>query len=276
MARDRVDAHRHGAESSSETGPAKGLPMPYDAPRSWIRFVALRSPTIAGFAIRLGRSHSVLRSFRRSASSTRRILAFACVAFATIEALGIGLFYARERARLHTHMNDASLKEFREDAQLVFVAPGIDRPATREARAARLADDEPILGVNVGGHPRAYRVLAMQEKTDHIVNDVIGGRPVTVTYCNLYDRARAFTGKPTGSPLPIAQGGLCTDGMIIRVGDSAYSQKSLESASPRVAAPPFPFSPLPLERTTWKEWRTRYPETDVFEGVDPGDVGTPR
>lgn len=249
--------------------------MHHDAPRSRIRLVALRSATIAGPAILLGRARSVLRNSGRADSSSRWILAFACVAFATIVALGIGLLYAQERARLHKHMHDTSMPENPEDTQLVFIAPGIDRPATREARAARLADDEAILGVSVGGHHRAYRILAMQEKTDHIVNDVIGGRPVTVTYCNAYDCARAFTGGPTGSPLPIAQGGLCTEGMIIRVGDSAYSQKSLKSASPRIAVPPFPFSLFPVERTTWKEWRTRYPETDVFEGVGPAEAATP-
>ena len=45
---------------------------------------------------------------------------------------------------------------------------------------AQMRDDEPVLGVSLGGEHRAYSVPTLSRH--EIVNDVVGGRPIAVTW----------------------------------------------------------------------------------------------
>jgi len=73
--------------------------------------------------------------------------------------------------------------------------PPIDDPKfVAPEEAAFLAGNEPVLAVEVGGEAKAYPLQIM---TWHeIVNDEIGGVPVTVTYCPLCNTGIAFE-RPT-------------------------------------------------------------------------------
>jgi Protein of unknown function (DUF3179) len=73
--------------------------------------------------------------------------------------------------------------------------PPIDDPEFMPAREVSFLDDrEPVLVVDVRGEARAYPLQIM---TWHeIVNDEIGGVPVTVTYCPLCNTGIAFE-RPT-------------------------------------------------------------------------------
>jgi hypothetical protein len=69
--------------------------------------------------------------------------------------------------------------------------PSIDDPAfVAVAEADGLAPDEPVMSLSVGGEARAYpvRILMWHE----IVNDVVAGTPVAVTYCPLCNAALVF------------------------------------------------------------------------------------
>ena len=70
--------------------------------------------------------------------------------------------------------------------------PPIDRPSFVEPSAASawLADNEPVVVYEENGDARAYplQILIWHE----IVNDTVGGRPVTVTFCPLCNTAIAF------------------------------------------------------------------------------------
>ncbi len=69
--------------------------------------------------------------------------------------------------------------------------PAIDRPRFVPASRARsLSPEEPVLAVTVNGEARAYplRVLLWHE----VVNDVVGGVPVVVTYCPLCNTGIAW------------------------------------------------------------------------------------
>ena len=73
--------------------------------------------------------------------------------------------------------------------------PPIDDPKfISAAEAGFLADDEPVLAVEIGGEAKAYplQILTWHE----IVNDTIGDVPVTVTYCPLCNTGIAFE-RPT-------------------------------------------------------------------------------
>ena len=69
--------------------------------------------------------------------------------------------------------------------------PSIDRPEFERAdRVDWLEENEAVLSLTVGGETRAYplRVMTWHE----IVNDVVGGTPVAVTYCPLCNSGVAF------------------------------------------------------------------------------------
>jgi hypothetical protein len=142
--------------------------------------------------------------------------------------------------------------------------PGIERPPTRPAAEAGLADDEAVVGVQAGGRPRAYRLKALSEGAEsHVVNDVLGGVPVSVTHCPFYQCTRVFTGEGA-DPLALRQGGLIWGGMLLRWDGRAYRQETQEPLNPK--APAFPYPKYPNELTTWGAWRRAHPDTDVYLG----------
>ena len=75
--------------------------------------------------------------------------------------------------------------------------PSIDDPTfVAVAEASDLAPSEPVIGLAIEGDARAYplRVLTWHE----IVNDVVGGVPVAVTYCPLCNSAIVFDRRVDG------------------------------------------------------------------------------
>ncbi len=68
--------------------------------------------------------------------------------------------------------------------------PSIDRPRFHSAAEARLAPNDRVIGLYLGGEARAYpqRILVWHE----IVNDTVDGRPVSITYCPLTGSALGF------------------------------------------------------------------------------------
>lgn len=142
----------------------------------------------------------------------------------------------------------------------------IDRPPTRRAAEAGLADSDQVLGVSVGGRHRAYALSALRGAPDrHIVNDHVGGRPLSITACPMSSRVRVFIGPPGDDLLPVAFGGYVKRRLIIRAGEGFYYHDLLEPATEE--GTPFPLTEHPYERTTWKQWRTAHPETDVYVGM---------
>jgi len=77
--------------------------------------------------------------------------------------------------------------------------PAIDAPAFVPVDAAELPAREPVIGLVIGGDARAYplRILIWHE----IVNDVVGGVPVAITYCPLCNSAIAFDRRAGGQVL---------------------------------------------------------------------------
>ncbi len=78
--------------------------------------------------------------------------------------------------------------------------PSIDDPKfVPVAEIGDLADDEPVIGVVIGGEAKAYplRILIWHE----IVNDSVGGIPVTVTFCPLCNSAVVFDRRLEGRVL---------------------------------------------------------------------------
>ncbi len=136
--------------------------------------------------------------------------------------------------------------------------------------ASYLEPDDRVIGVVIDNEARAYplRILAYHE----IVNETIGTLPVAVTYCPLCDSAAVFDRRtPLGTRDFGVSGRLYNSNVLMydRGGEpeSLWSQLKAEGVTgPAVKKP---LKPLPLELTTWSDWRVRYPMTKVL-WAEPG------
>jgi Protein of unknown function (DUF3179) len=143
-------------------------------------------------------------------------------------------------------------------------APAVNRPKTVPAAEAKVADDEDVIGIAVGGKYRAYCVSAMKNPWQHIVNDLLERVPVTVTYCDLLDCVQAFTSDKLGEALNIQNGGINGE-MVLKAKGVAFWQLSGLKIGPDKNSPVFPT--YPFERMKWKDWHRMHPTTDVFVGI---------
>jgi hypothetical protein len=142
----------------------------------------------------------------------------------------------------------------------------IVQPPVLPAGEAELAGGEEVIGVAVGGKARAYRLGAFRFPSRHIVNDLIGGVPVSVTYCDRNDCARVYTDPLASAPLDVTQAGLRDGRMVVRVGGALYDHESGRPLEPGVGRPAIPYQLLPPSRTTWDDWKRLHPETDLYDG----------
>jgi len=154
--------------------------------------------------------------------------------------------------------------------QLVNGGPGPDGiPALTVPRVVSAAEGDGfldpeglVLGVVVNGESRAYphNVLWWHE----IVNDVLGGRPILVTYCPLTGSGLVFDPAIADQPLQFGTSGLLFDNNLVmfdRSTQSLWSQMRVEAICgsfsrtvPRL---------LPVVQSTWAAWKALHPETTV-------------
>jgi hypothetical protein len=148
-------------------------------------------------------------------------------------------------------------------------SPGIETPPTQGAGEARIGDETEIIGICAGGRARAYVVLALGGgPARHVINDLVGGYAVSVTYCDRTKCSRAFGGGRADHPLQMSVAGWLRGGMALRVRGKDYSQETGESLNPE-GGPRLPYAEWPHKRTTWGAWRETHPDTDVYVGGWP-------
>ena len=200
------------------------------------------------------------------ASSGLTRLGIPILGFALLAAVSVLAVYWVERTSLAAWSHKTERYVPTTSVRHMFQMAGVETPPTTSALGATLADDEPVIGIEAAGKFRAYHQVAMSGKTRHVLNDVVGGKAVTVTYCDIADCARAYGGADGSSPLHINLAGLDEGGMILKVDEVAYYQQTGEPADPTTgkAPPPFPYPSFPLTRTTWGEWKTLHPDTDLY------------
>ena len=129
-----------------------------------------------------------------------------------------------------------------------------------------MAESERVFGVAQGGEQRAYplRVLDWHE----MLNDMVGGQPVTLSYCTLCGSGVLFdTRTPAGGTYTFGTSGLLYRSnklMFDRQTWSLWSNLTGEPVVGRLARSGVRLPILPLTLTTWREWRARHPRTTVM------------
>jgi hypothetical protein len=159
--------------------------------------------------------------------------------------------------------------------------PLVDPPllSAAEADAYRLPEHgrllvpgDLVIGLEVGEERCAYplRVLAWHEVVDHL----LGGRALAVTYSPLCESVRVFE-RPADGPGPLvlrASGALWNSNPLLESTASAasttatslWSQLQGRAVAGPAAAAGLRLAPAPYALTTWGEWRALHPDTRVI------------
>ena len=142
--------------------------------------------------------------------------------------------------------------------------PSIDNPQFVAAHEVDyLRDDDIVIGIERDGVARAYplRILIWHE----IVNDVIGGRPVAVTYCPLCGSAMVFDAMAGGERRSFGVSGLLYNSDVLmydRESESLWSQLAMKAVSGPAVGSTLEW--LPSEHMTWAAWKARHPGGQVL------------
>jgi hypothetical protein len=142
--------------------------------------------------------------------------------------------------------------------------PSIDNPAFLPvSQITDLGDREPVIGLEIAGEARAYplRILMWHE----IVNDTVGGRPVTVTYCPLCNAALVFDRMIDGAPDTFGTTGKLRNSDLVmydRKTESWWQQFTGEAIAGEKTGTKLQMVPSRLE--SWELFKARYPDGQVL------------
>ena len=132
-----------------------------------------------------------------------------------------------------------------------------------------LSPKESVIAFAHDGDARAYplRILMWHE----IVNDVVGGKPVVVTYCPLCNAAIVFDARVNGTAHTFGTTGKLRKSDLImydRATDSWWQQFSGEAIAGAMTGKRLTF--LPARLMSWQAFASAHPDGKVLVPDDPG------
>ena len=142
--------------------------------------------------------------------------------------------------------------------------PPLDKPQfVTVAETELVGPEHAILGLEIAGEAKAYPIFILN--WHEIVNDTVGGVPVTVSYCPLCGSGTAFRRDFQGKPGTFGVSGLLYNSDLLmydRETESLWSQMLGQAVSgPRKGER---LEALPVTYTTWAEWRAQHSESLVL------------
>ena len=196
-------------------------------------------------------------------------------ALAVLLALGLGAFRARAQEKWKTDFSKAvvPLDEIASGGPPKDGIPAVDEPRFISVDEANrfLGKNEPVAVVRLNGQTKAYplQILIWHE----IVNDEVGGRPVTVTYCPLCNTTLAFDRRFDGQVLDFGTTGRLRYSDLVmydRQTETWWQQATGEGIVGRYAGEQLTFIPSPVMR--WKDVKEQLPDARVLSR----DTGYPQ
>ena len=146
--------------------------------------------------------------------------------------------------------------------------PSLDNPALIPAQEADyLLDTDLVFGIEINGDVRAYplRIMGWHE----MLNDVIGGVPVSLAYCTLCGAGILFETRLREHATPFTFG---SSGLLYRSNKLMFDRQTLslwnqftgEPVSGELAHSGIALKIRPTTITTWDAWRNKHPDTQVL------------
>ncbi len=140
--------------------------------------------------------------------------------------------------------------------------PALTDPLTVSADKTSLGPADMVLGVVQNGEARAYplRILWWHE----IVNDVVGGVAMTITYCPLTGSGLVYDSVLEGERVTFGTSGLLFDNNLVmydRASESLWSQMMVRGiCGAYISHRPALY---PVVETTWAAWKAMHPDSTV-------------
>lgn len=169
--------------------------------------------------------------------------------------------------------HDIRLEEIVWGGARVGSTPALDNPKMISAVDAEyLNPDDLVFGTEIGGEARAYplRIVSWHE----VVNDVVGGTPVTLAYSPLAGASILYATQVTGREQPLTFG---TAGLVYRSNkllydratDSLWNQLTGRPVIGALEDTDIALKVLPVVTTPWHLWRAKHPASKVLS-LDTG------
>ena len=143
--------------------------------------------------------------------------------------------------------------------------PPIDDPryASVATPPEYMSAEEPVVALEINGDARAYPLAILM--WHEIVNDEVGGVPVTVTYCPLCNTAITFDRRVGDRVLDFGTSGLLRKSDLVmwdRQTESWWQQISGKAIVGELVGAKLTFIPAPL--ISWKDFAKAYPDGRVL------------
>ena len=142
--------------------------------------------------------------------------------------------------------------------------PSIDDPQyIAAADATHVGDDDIVLALSWNGEHRAYpaRILDHHE----IVNDVIGGTPLAITWCPLCGSAVGVKRDVSGQVTEFGVSGVLYESNLVfydRVTETLWDQVGAKGIVGPLTGTPLEL--VPITMTRWSRWKGAHPDTLVL------------
>ena len=180
--------------------------------------------------------------------------------FAVVLAIGIesgAEFFTFQRIKANAMVEERELLPTGEDdhgeLRTAFNLPGVTAPEFTTVSSAGLGPKTPVVGIEIDGEAVAFPLSQLEDP--HIVNAMIGGKALSVTFCTLVNCVRVLTDESQSQPLDLRLGGQDSNmQMVFMYNGSRYAQESKE----------IPLVDFPYKRCSLAEWQAKYPKTKIF------------
>ncbi len=146
--------------------------------------------------------------------------------------------------------------------------PPLEHPdfITPDEAAAWIGPKDRVIGVEINGDARAYprRIIDWHE----MVNDTVGGVPVSLAYCTLCGSAILYDGRAGDEVYRFGTSGLLYRSnklMYDRTTNTLWEQFTGEPVWGELVGKGIQLDVLPVVHTTWDEWLAEHPDTLVLD-----------
>ncbi|MBI4036346.1 DUF3179 domain-containing protein [Candidatus Daviesbacteria bacterium] len=184
-------------------------------------------------------------------------LVIAAVAVLLIRQTGQDIKIEKEKAKI-------DLSKLKQGCPVKDCIPSIDNPkfiSAEEAEKKRqIEDNDVVFAINHKGVSRAYpqRILNWHE----IVNDVVAGDPIMITFCPLCGTAIGYE-RPADTTFGVS-GKLVNSNLVMydRKTETLWQQLGGEAIVGELVGQKL--KPFPVDTVLWKDWKKLHPETQVL------------
>lgn len=145
--------------------------------------------------------------------------------------------------------------------------PLVDVPVVAAPAAGDdVGDDYFVIGVEIGGESRAYPINMLSRPDHHVVDDVLGGQPIAVTWCGLCQSPLVYERQVDGKTLTLfVSGELYGENMLMQDVETGSEWPQIAGTAIKGPLEGKSLVLIPSVWTDWKSWRTQHPATTLLK-----------